>query len=98
MTEFVRGGTRRRVLVVAPLAGAYPILLRDLVVGLLRHANVAVTDWRDPLYVPAACGDFGLAENITYVLAMMQAIGPDVHVVGICQVPSRRLRPPPCFR
>ena len=32
--------------------------------------------------MPVACGDFGLAENIAYVLAMMQAIGPDVHVVG----------------
>jgi poly(3-hydroxybutyrate) depolymerase len=85
LTEFVRGGTRRRVLVVAPLAGAYPVLLRDLLVGLLRHANVAVTDWRDPLYVPVACGDFGLADNIAAVLAMLQALGPDLHVVGVCQ-------------
>jgi poly(3-hydroxybutyrate) depolymerase len=85
LTEFVRSGTRRRVLVVAPLAGAYPVLLRDLVVGLLRHSNVAVTDWRDPLYVPLACGDFGLADNIAAVLAMMRALGPDLHVVGVCQ-------------
>jgi poly(3-hydroxybutyrate) depolymerase len=85
LTEFVRGGTDRRVLVVAPLGGAYPVLLRDLVLGLLRHANVAVTDWRDPLYVPAATGDFGLAENVVHVLTMMQAIGPEVHVVGVCQ-------------
>ena len=52
LTEFVSGAGRRRVLVVAPLAGAYPILFRDVVVGLLRHANVAITDWRDPYYVP----------------------------------------------
>jgi poly(3-hydroxybutyrate) depolymerase len=85
LTEFVRKGARRRVLVVAPLAGAYPVILRDLVVGLLRHANVAVTDWRDPCHVPTACGDFGLAENIAYVLAMMRAMGPDTHVIGVCQ-------------
>jgi poly(3-hydroxybutyrate) depolymerase len=85
LTEFVRPGTRRRVLVVAPLAGAYPVLFRDLVLGLLRHARVAITDWRDPAYVPVACGDFGLAENIDYVLAMIRAMGPRTHVVGVCQ-------------
>jgi poly(3-hydroxybutyrate) depolymerase len=85
LTEFVRTGARHRVLVVAPLAGAYPVILRDLVVGLLRHANVAITDWRDPCCVPAASGDFGLAENIAYVLAMMREMGPDTHVVGVCQ-------------
>jgi poly(3-hydroxybutyrate) depolymerase len=85
LTEFVRKGARRRVLVVAPLAGAHPIILRDLIVGLLRHANVAVTDWRDPCHVPTACGAFGLAENIAYVAAMMREMGPGTHVVGVCQ-------------
>ena len=73
------------MLVVAPLAGAYPILFRDVVVGLLRHANVAITDWRDPYYVPKSRGEFGLAENISYVLEMIRAIGPGGHVIGICQ-------------
>ena len=85
LTEFVSGAGRRRVLVVAPLAGAYPILFRDVVVGLLRHANVAITDWRDPYYVPKSRGEFGLAENISYVLEMIRAIGPGGHVIGICQ-------------
>ena len=60
-------------------------LFRDVVVGLLRHANVAITDWRDPCYVPKSRGEFGLAENISYVLEMIRAIGPGGHVIGICQ-------------
>ncbi len=56
-----------------------------MVVGLLRHANVAITDWRDPYYVPSSCGEFGLADNISYVLEMIRAIGPGGHVIGICQ-------------
>ena len=85
LTEFVSGRSRRRVLVVAPLAGAYPVLFRDVVLGLLPHANVAITDWRDPYYIPSSCGEFGLAENISSVLEMIRAIGPGGHVVGICQ-------------
>ena len=73
LTEFAGEQNGRRVLLVAPLAGAYPMLLRDLLVGLLRHATVAVTDWRDARYVPQSAGAFGLAENIGCVLAMMLA-------------------------
>src|SRR6476659_11323264 len=47
------GGRDQRVLVVAPLAGAYPGLLRDLVLALLREIDeVAITDWPDSRYVP----------------------------------------------
>lgn len=85
LVDFRRPETQRQVLVVAPLAGGYAILLRDLVVGLLRHACVAVTDWRDARYVPVPCGHFGLEENIAYVVAMMRELGPGLHVVGVCQ-------------
>lgn len=40
--------SRRRALIVAPLAGGYPVLLRDLLIGLLRElGEVAITDWPD---------------------------------------------------
>ena len=77
---------RRKVLVVAPLAGGYPILLRDLVVALVRElGEVAVTDWPDARYVPKSVGDFGLDDNILHVEAMLRALGPGVHVVAVCQ-------------
>ncbi len=85
LTGFSAGAGSRRVLLVAPLAGAHPLLLRDLVVGLLPEADVMITDWREPFYIPVSCGAFGLADNIAYVVEMLRAAGPDTHVVGVCQ-------------
>ena len=54
LTAFSHAGAlHRQVLVVAPLSGGFPFLLRDLVIGLLRHAHqVAITDWPDARFVP----------------------------------------------
>jgi poly(3-hydroxybutyrate) depolymerase len=76
----------RRALIVAPLAGAFPILLRDLVIALLRELDeVAITDWPDARYVVQRVGSFGLADNILHVEAMMRMLGPRLHVVAVCQ-------------
>jgi hypothetical protein len=65
-----------RALVVAPLAGAYPVLLRDLVVALLSGlGEVAITDWADARYVPVSHGAFGLAENISHIEQMIRTLG-----------------------
>jgi poly(3-hydroxybutyrate) depolymerase len=77
---------RRRLLVVAPLAGGYPLLLRDLVVALLRELDeVVITDWPDSRYVPKSVGAFGLSDNILHVEAMIRKLGPGLHVLGVCQ-------------
>lgn len=84
---------RRRALVVAPLAGGFPFLMRDLVVGLLsRFEEVAVTDWPNARYVPLAAGRFGFAENCMEAAQMARALGDGladgagaVHIVGVCQ-------------
>jgi poly(3-hydroxybutyrate) depolymerase len=56
------------------------------VLGLLWYrATVAVTDWFDACYVPQAAGRFGLEDNIHYVLTMIQSLGSNPHVVGVCQ-------------
>lgn len=74
------------VLVVPPLAGAFPYLMRDLVVALLGlAAEVRVADWPDARHVPIACGDFDFTDNIRATLAFMAAAGGPLHVVGICQ-------------
>lgn len=79
----------RRVLVVAPLAGAYPALMRDLVLALLGTAGtVGVTDWPNARYVPLSAGRFGFAENCLETAQMARLLGADgaaVHVVGVCQ-------------
>lgn len=85
MRRFRRAGDARRVLVVAPLAGGFPLLMRDLVAGLLRHAGeVHVTDWPDPRHVPAERA-FGFDENCLETARMIRALGPGGHVVAVCQ-------------
>lgn len=82
----VHAGKGQKFLVVPPLAGAFPVLLRDLVVELLRHGeSVAVADWLDPRFVPLSVGRFGFRENILRLVEMIRAGGPDVHVVAVCQ-------------
>jgi poly(3-hydroxybutyrate) depolymerase len=76
----------KRALIVAPVAGACPILMRDLVVGSLRlFDEVAITDWADPRYVPASRGKFGISENVGHVEAIVEALGRGVDVIAICQ-------------
>jgi poly(3-hydroxybutyrate) depolymerase len=79
-------GDQPPILVVPPLAGSFPILVRDLVIDLLRHGHrVAVADWFDVRYVPQAAGRFGLEEQIGSVADMIRALGADLHVIGVCQ-------------
>lgn len=79
------GETRPNVLLVAPLAGQYATLLRDTVAGLLPHSAVYLTDWIDARMVPVGEGDFDLDRNIDYVMDFVRALGPDVHVLAVCQ-------------
>src|SRR3954454_8942396 len=87
LTAFSHPGVpQRQILVVAPLSGGFPFLLRDLVVGLLRHAHrVMVTDWPDARYVPLSHGRFGFEDSISHVASMIRALGPDLHVVAVSQ-------------
>jgi len=94
LTVFTRpgAGAGRNFLVVPPLAGAFPVLLRDLVIALLRHADrVAVADWLDPRFVPLDAGRFGFSENVLNLVEMIRACGPDAHVVAVCQAASPAL-------
>jgi poly(3-hydroxybutyrate) depolymerase len=74
-----------KVLVVAPLSSHYPILLRDLFLGLLPSFQVYVTDWVNARHVPVEQGAFDLQENIAYVAEAMRALAPDLNVIALCQ-------------
>jgi poly(3-hydroxybutyrate) depolymerase len=74
-----------RVLVVPPLSGHFPFLLRDLIIGLLLSCDVFVADWINARYVPATAGDFPADDNTAYIRDMIAAIGPEAHVVALCQ-------------
>lgn len=73
------------VLVVAPLSGHHATLLRDTVRALLPDHVVYVTDWIDARMVPLSDGPFHLHDYVAYVAAFIRHLGPDVHLISVCQ-------------
>ena len=74
-----------KVLVVAPMSGHFATLLRDTVRTMLVDHDVYVTDWHNVRDVPLLCGRFGLDEYTQHLIDFLAAMGPDSHVVAICQ-------------
>ncbi len=73
------------VLVVAPLSGHHSTLLRDTVRTLLQDHKVYITDWIDARMVSLEEGAFHLDDYINYVQDFIRKVGPDVHVISVCQ-------------
>jgi poly(3-hydroxybutyrate) depolymerase len=73
------------VLVVAPLSGHHSTLLRDTVRTLLQDHKVYITDWVDARMVPLEAGAFHLDDYINYVQDFIRKVGPEVHVISVCQ-------------
>ena len=68
-----------------PLSGHFPVLLRDLVVGLLPTFQVFITDWVNARHVALDQGPFDLEKNISYIIEMMERLGPGLNVMALCQ-------------
>ena len=77
--------TDSKLLIVAPLAGHYPTLLRGTVRDLLPDHDVYVTEWQDARFVPRADGPFDLDDYIDYVMEFIRHFHGNVHVMGVCQ-------------
>ncbi|TPN25667.1 polyhydroxyalkanoate depolymerase [Mesorhizobium sp. B2-3-3] len=74
-----------KLLIVAPMSGHYATLLRGTVEAMLPYADVHITDWVDARMVPLADGSFDLDDYIDYVIDMLHTLGPDTHVMAVCQ-------------
>ena len=74
-----------KLLIVAPLSGHYATLLRGTVEALLPQADVYITDWIDARNIPAVVGKFDLDDYIQYVIDYLRLLGPNVHVMAVCQ-------------
>jgi poly(3-hydroxybutyrate) depolymerase len=81
----VSGRKDPKVLVVAPLSGHHATLLRDTVRAMLPEHEVYITDWIDARMVPMHEGRFHLDDYIEYVKDFIRLLGPEVHVVSVCQ-------------
>ena len=73
------------VLLVAPLSGHHSTLLRDTVRALLTQHDVYITDWTDARMVPLSEGPFHLDDYIFYVQDFIRLLGPELHVISVCQ-------------
>src|SRR5215207_9555713 len=74
-----------KLLIVAPLSGHYATLLRGTVAAFLDTHQVFITDWSDAKQVSLAEGRFDLDDYVDYCIAMFEALGPDLHVMAVCQ-------------
>lgn len=75
----------RRVLLVAPMSGHYATLLRSTVLSLLPDCEVYVTDWHNARDIPVSKGKFDIEDYTLYLVDFMRALGPDTHVIAVCQ-------------
>src|SRR4051812_38002597 len=74
-----------KLLMVAPMSGHFATLLRGTVETFLPTHQVMITDWADARTVPLAAGSFDLDDYIDYLISMFHALGPDLHVMAVCQ-------------
>lgn len=80
-----RAPMARRVLLVAPMSGHYATLLRSTVQSLLPDADVFITDWINARDIPASLGKFDIEDYTLYLADFMRHLGPDIHVIAVCQ-------------
>src|SRR5919112_6086317 len=63
----------------------YATLLRGTVDAFLPSHQVYITDWTDARMVPLIEGRFDLDDYIDYLISMFRSLGPDLHVMAVCQ-------------
>ncbi len=74
-----------KLLIVAPMSGHYATLLRGTVARMAENQEVWITDWADAKMVPQSEGRFDLDDYIDYLIDFLHVIGPNTHVVAVCQ-------------
>ena len=75
----------RKVLLVAPMSGHYATLLRKTVISLLPDCEVYITDWHNARDIPVSEGKFDIEDYTLYLVDFMRELGPDTHVIAVCQ-------------
>ncbi|OUS20719.1 polyhydroxyalkanoate depolymerase [Litorivita pollutaquae] len=75
----------RKILLVAPMSGHYATLLRSTVQSLLPDCELYVTDWHNARDIPVSEGKFDVEDYTLYLVDFMRHLGPDIHVIAVCQ-------------
>ncbi len=74
-----------KLLIIAPMSGHFATLLRGTVERMLPRHDVWITDWRDARDVPMSDGTFDLNDYIDYLVEFLEHIGPNSHLLAVCQ-------------
>ncbi|WP_373088126.1 polyhydroxyalkanoate depolymerase [Sneathiella sp.] len=87
LKHFKRATQRKdpKLLIVAPMSGHFATLLRGTVETMIQNHDVYITDWRDAANVPLFEGRFDLDDYIDYIQKYLEFLGPDTHVMAVCQ-------------
>ncbi|WPY00343.1 Polyhydroxyalkanoate depolymerase [Candidatus Trichorickettsia mobilis] len=88
LQHFVKLGLKQpqpKLLIIAPMAGHHATLLRGTVQDTLPYCDVFITDWIDASQVPLSLGSFDMDDFIDYIIDFMKILGPDLHVMAVCQ-------------
>ncbi len=76
---------KRKILLVAPMSGHYATLLRSTVISLIPDADLYITDWHNARDIPVSAGKFDIEDYTLYLVDFMRHLGPDTHVIAVCQ-------------
>ena len=76
---------KRKVLLVAPMSGHYATLLRKTVISLIPDTDLYITDWKNARDIPVSEGKFDVEDYTLQLVEYMRHLGPDVHVIAVCQ-------------
>ncbi len=74
-----------KLLIIAPMSGHFATLLRGTVHRMVENHQVWITDWTDARLVPTEEGRFDLDDYIDYLIEFMQFLGPNTHMLAVCQ-------------
>jgi len=80
-----KGKADPKVLLVAPLSGHHATLLRDTVRVMLPDHDIFITDWVNARLVPLSDGPFHFDDYVDYIREFITFLGPDMHVISVCQ-------------
>jgi len=74
-----------KLLIAAPMSGHFATLLRGTVQRMVVNQEVYITDWADAKMIPLSEGVFDLDDYIDYLIEFLQLIGPNTHMLAVCQ-------------
>lgn len=76
---------QKKVLLIAPLSGHFATLLRSTAKEFLPDHETYITDWRNARDIPLSAGGFSFDDYVTYLIEFITFLGPDTHVIAVCQ-------------